>query len=343
MEISVVIPVYNACHTIVDCLKSVVDQETRPLEIIVVDNGSTDGSWELLEEFSQAAKGVPIVLCRERKRGASAARNKGISLARGEMVAFTDADCVADVGWLQKINNSFNHDSLGAVAGNIFGYRPLKTVEKFQSLYTLRGLDSERVFNHYTLIEGGFPTANLAVRKEVLRAVGGFDENFLIYGEDHDLCARIYKKGFRIKYTPLAKVYHRHRNSVKKMLKQSYGFAKAHPRKMKKLFPRVQIVHFPGVTLRGERLPGRVWLNLTSADKKLILTVILGLLYSPLFLLTLFYLLYLYVSTFKRGLSMGFNFSFRETWAMVGLLLLKSLTMTGGRLIGSLRHRVICF
>jgi len=343
MQISVVIPVYNASHTIIDCMKSVIDQKTKPLEIIVVDNGSTDGSWELLEEFRRRAKGVPILLSREGKRGASAARNKGISLARGEIIAFTDADCIADVEWLQNIKNSFKYDSLGAVAGNIFGYRPIKLVEKFQSLYTLRGLDSEKVFKRYTLIEGGFPTANLAVREEVLRAVRGFDEDFLIYGEDHDLCARIYKKGFRIKYTPLAKVYHRHRDSVSRMLRQSYGFAKAHPRKMKKHFQKVQIVQFPGVNLRTEKLPGRVWLNLTSADKKLILTVVLGLIYSPLFLLTLFYLLYLYVSNFKRGLSLGFNFSFRENWAIVGLLLLKSLVMTSGRFVGSLKYRVICF
>jgi len=342
MEISVVIPVYNARNTIIDCLRSVAGQKAKPLEIIVVDNGSTDGSWELLGEFSQAAKRVPIVLCRERKRGAASARNRGISLARGEMVAFTDADCVADIDWLQNINNSFNRNSVRAVAGNIFGYQPHKVVEKFQSLYTLRGLGSEKVFSRFTLTEGGFSTANLAVGKEVLRAVGGFNESLLV-GEDHDLCARIYKKGFRIKYTPLAKVYHKHRDSVKKMLSQSYGFAKAHPEHMKKHFLKVQIVQLPRVNLRTERLPGRVWLNLTSADKKLILTVILGLVYPPLFLLTLFYLLYLYARNFKRGLSLGFNFSFRENWAMVGLLLLKSLVMTGGRLVGSLKYRVICF
>lgn len=341
MKISVVIPVYNARHFVIDCLKSVTDQNNKPLEIIAVDNCSTDGSWELLQEFSQEVKSVPIVLCQERKRGAAAARNRGIRLARGEVVAFTDADCLADKDWLRNIKSSISQDTVGAVAGNIFGYRPLKVVQKFQSLYTLRGLDSERVFSRFTLIEGGFSTSNLAVRREVLGAVGGFDEGLLV-GEDHDLCARIYKKGLRIKYTPLAKVYHRHRDSVKKMLRQSYNFAQIHPRLLKKHFQKAFIVQIPGFNIRSERLPGRVWLNLASADKKLILTVILGLIYPPLFLLSLFYLLYLYVRNFKRGLSLGFNFSFEENWAMAGLLLLKSLVMTGGRLIGSFKYKVIC-
>ncbi len=175
LNISVVIPVYNGAATIEVCLTSLLHQSVAPLEVIVVDNGSSDGTQELVDRFAEAHPKLQLFRVTEQRRGPSAARNRGVAASRGEIVAFTDADCVADVDWLRDVQEAFRNHEPGIVAGNIEGHRPTNLVQEFLSLYTLKGFTRSRTFHQFTLTEGGFPTANLAVRREVFDAVGGFD------------------------------------------------------------------------------------------------------------------------------------------------------------------------
>ena len=99
-QISVVIPLYNKAPYIARALNSVLAQERLPEEIIVVDDGSTDGGGDLVKQF----KDPLIRLIRQENQGVSAARNRGISLAKGELIAFLDADDTWQPGFLKVIS-----------------------------------------------------------------------------------------------------------------------------------------------------------------------------------------------------------------------------------------------
>ena len=200
LTVSLVIPVLNAERTLVPCLNALGQLNPPPLEIILVDNGSTDGTFPLAKQFQ--ARVANCLILHAPKRGASAARNAGIHAARGDIVAFTDADCAPRPDWLEHVLQPFAEAGVGAVAGKIVGATSTSLLELFSALYTLQSSDVPTVHERWTPWAGGFPTANLAVRRLLLEQLGGFDEDVTIYGEDYDLCARLYEAGSRIAFTP---------------------------------------------------------------------------------------------------------------------------------------------
>lgn len=337
---SIVVPVYNAARTIKKCLESLVSQTFEDYEIIVVDNGSNDGSFSLIDKFIKDHPEREIKLIKEEKRGPSEARNKGIKYSSGEIVAFTDSDCVADSKWLQNIIGAFDDEKIGAVAGNIRGYNPSNLIEKFLCIFTLRGLEEERIFSEYTLFEGGFPTANLAVRKNLLKEIGGFQS--LKYGEDHDLCARLYGLGFKISYTMNVMIYHIHRGNFGGLVRQSFGFGQAHAMLLQKWGNHKLIIDFPKYTYRHSKFVFPAWINLNYADKKMGLLMIPTFFNSTLFLLPVLYLLYLSVDMKKKCRNQGIKISVLGQFGLAFLLLVKSLSMTCGRICGSFKNQVIC-
>ncbi|MEK6590950.1 MAG: glycosyltransferase family A protein, partial [Nitrospinota bacterium] len=108
MEISVVIPVYNAEKTIIRCLEGIYSQTFKEFELILVDNNSTDNSARLIEDFISKNKGLNIHLFHEPKQGSCAARNRGARNARGKIIVNTDPDCIADKNWLKDIASAFD-------------------------------------------------------------------------------------------------------------------------------------------------------------------------------------------------------------------------------------------
>lgn len=337
-KFSVVIPVYNAVKTLPDCLAAVTGQTYSPLEIIFVDNNSTDGSAELIRKYSDSR----IRCLSEPKQGPASARNAGIRAAKGGVIAFTDADCVPDQNWLEQMAQTFKANSCAAVAGSLGGFRPRNAVEKFLSCFTMKTAPTFEMHSKWTLSSGGFPTANLAVRRESLEKIGGFDEQIPFYSEDYDLCARLYESGEKIAYNPQVRVQHQHRGSLAGLWKQSFGFGKGHAVLLSRYFQRKIFVELPGWNWESGRLPGKVWLNLASADKKFGALFFAGCFYPPLFVLLLLYLVYLYWDVSRRLQREALAATGLQKAAMVFLLIAKSFAMTCGGLIGSWRYRVIC-
>jgi GT2 family glycosyltransferase len=308
----------------------------------MVDNCSTDKSEELALAFIRKQTDLNITLLKETKIGPSAARNRGIREASGEIVAFTDSDCLPAEDWLKKVAEPFLGSCIGAVAGRVLSLNTASVIEKFHSLFTMSGSDEPQLLSEFTLVKGGFPTANLAVRKDVLDSIQGFDEEMQIYSEDFDLCARIYKAGFKISYAPEAIVYHKHRNTLKGTWRQSYGFGTGHAVLLRKHFKNLVILSVPGFQYFSRSWPVRVWLDLKGADKKLIAIVLFFVMWWPVGLLIPLYLLHLFlrVEGFARRKELTVHFI--EKWQMVFLLLFKSIALTVGRAIGSIQHRVFC-
>ncbi len=343
MLISVVIPFYNAAATLPSCLAAIAAMRYDGAEYILVDNDSTDDSAGIANRFIQDNPALNARLVREERRGWQTARNRGAKISAGEWLAFTDADCIPDPDWLSDLAREMNEDAtVGALAGQILPGKMTNAVSKCLSMFTLPANRENRVWRAFTLVSGGFPTANFAVRRAVFEKLGGFDETAEPAG-DYDLCARIYAAGLGIKALTNARVKHLHRTKLRNLIEQSRRFGETHAMLLKRYKPGVCLIEMPFVrSVRVERPGCRVWLEFHQADKKLTGTIIAGFIWPPLFLLSLAYFAYLSLSIYRQGARMHIPVKIMEAPVLAGLLLLKSAAMTSGRLYGSLRHRVIC-
>jgi cellulose synthase/poly-beta-1,6-N-acetylglucosamine synthase-like glycosyltransferase len=198
-SVTVIVPAFNEAARIAANVAALRAQDYPPgkLEIIVVDNGSSDGTFELL----QATPG--ILTLRESRPGSYAARNLALSQARGEVVCFTDADCHADPGWVRNAVAHLAGPEVGIVAGHVeldFGRRlRLSASELFEKCFSFKQADN--ACNRVCV------TANWTSRRDLLQGFGGFDATTKS-GGDHRLAAQIAAAGHRIVYARDAIVRH---------------------------------------------------------------------------------------------------------------------------------------
>ncbi len=197
-RLSVVIPHLNEPHDLRRCLLSLVEQrqDGMDFEILVVDNGSAHLP-------TQACAGLPDVhLHRETTPGPGPARNFGAGMARADLIAFIDADCVACPGWVRSIVEHLERNPETGFLGGDIGILPadpamLTGVEAYESIYSYRARDYVRKY-------GFAATGNMAVRASVFRAVGPFGG--IATMEDTEWGQRATAMGFKIAYLPQAKV-----------------------------------------------------------------------------------------------------------------------------------------
>jgi glycosyltransferase involved in cell wall biosynthesis len=212
---SVIIPVFNDSDRLRICLQA-LEQQTYPkehYEVVVIDNGSQEDLKSVVDQFGQAS------LTYESRPGSYIARNKGVSVAKGEVIAFTDADCIPAPDWLEKgIAALLSAPGIGLVAGRIdlFVKDPKNPnpVELYESL--AMGFPQDKFLEDKQF----GVTANLFTLKEVLVNVGVFDEN-LKSGGDLQWGQRVFAKGYRQVYADDARVKHPARDSWDDLLKRS--------------------------------------------------------------------------------------------------------------------------
>lgn len=218
-RVSIIIPVYNGARTIASCLESVLNQ-TYPADgydVIVVENGSTD-------ETSTIAERYPIRLFHSDRRGPAAARNLGLTQTDADVVAFTDADCVADAEWLSELVKPYADPEIGGVGGAILAYdHHSRTIaETFSEEHSplVNFVSGEHEFLPHLY------TANASYRRSLLLETGAFDPR-LVTAEDVDLAWRFQlQTGAGVCYSPQAIVYHHHRSTPAGLARQhrQYGF-----------------------------------------------------------------------------------------------------------------------
>ncbi len=231
MNFSIIIPVFNAERTLKACLTSVtnLDYPADQYEIICVDNGSTDVSIKIIQSF----KKVRLIL-EHNRQSSYAARNAGIQVADGKLLAFTDADCIVCADWLLQLEQAFEDPSVGGVAGQILPAEPKTFIERYQV--------SRRVLNLETMPFPfkGFPvTANAAYRSEIFTEIGLFHEQLMSCG-DFELGQRIKNHSkYKIKVQLDIAVLHHHRISLPAMIGQytRYGIGRKHIDELK-IFPK---------------------------------------------------------------------------------------------------------
>jgi glycosyltransferase involved in cell wall biosynthesis len=216
-KISVVICAYNAERTMAACLESLRGLRYPHYEVIVVNDGSTDRTLEIARQFPQAR-----VLSQE-NMGLSAARNVGIDAATGEIVAFTDSDCVVDPDWLTYLAYSFSHGGFVAVGGP--NLPPPEDSRTAACVAASPGGPTHVLLNDQ--VAEHIPGCNMAFRRDVLQSIGGFDVVFRAAGDDVDLCWRLQNEGHVIGFSATAMVWHFRRNTVAAYIKQQMGYGAA--------------------------------------------------------------------------------------------------------------------
>lgn len=225
--VSVVISCYNNAETIRESLKSLLNQNYPNYEVILVNDGSTDNTLEIINEIISGKSNIKIISY-EKNKGVAVARNVGIKSSNGDIIVFSDADCIFERDWMKKLVNKFN-DGVGSVGGpdqcpsdsdwinhsidyamtSFIGTGGLRRGEKSLGKYHPKG-------------------CNFGITREAIEKVGIFDKRLTRYrGEENELNFRIENAGFNINYSPEALVWHKRRATFKKFWKQSFESGRA--------------------------------------------------------------------------------------------------------------------
>lgn len=241
-KVSVVVASYNGDRTLKACLESLTKLNYPDYEVILVDDGSTDTTPQLAQQFRWGKSEIPpgpdvapaqLVISAEHGRfryfrhatnlGLSVARNTGIAAATGEIVAFTDADCRADEDWLHYlVGDLLNREFAGMGGPNLL---PPEDSAVASAVMVSPGgpahvMLTDREAEH-------IPGCNMAFWKSALTEIGGFDPLFMKAGDDVDICWRLQQAGMKIGFSPAAFVWHYRRSTLGAYLKQQRGYGEA--------------------------------------------------------------------------------------------------------------------
>jgi GT2 family glycosyltransferase len=215
-RISVIICSYNGERTLPECLEGVRNLDYPNFEVIVVNDGSTDATDSVVEEF-----GFRVI--HTENRGLASARNTGMEAATGEIVAYTDSDARPDPQWLSYLAAAFERSSHVGIGGpNIppEGDGCIAECVANAPGSPTHVLLSDQEAEH-------IPGCNMAFRKRALKEVDGFDPRFRAAGDDVDMCWRLRDRGWTLGFSPAALVWHHRRDSVRAYWQQQRGYGKA--------------------------------------------------------------------------------------------------------------------
>ncbi len=218
MSIDIIIPTHNSARTVGDVLSALRRQVRSGDRVIVVDDGSTDDTARVLQESAVLFRTALVVHARPHG-GAAAARNTGLTLARGNIVLFLGADILPAPSLLARhraLHDAYPEETVGCLGfvtwDPALPPTPFMVWLEHGSQNAYRGIAGERWVDAGAYCYG----ANLSLKRSILTRVGGFDErNFTAYGwEDIDLGMRLAAHGLRLAYEPTALGWHRHRHTL---------------------------------------------------------------------------------------------------------------------------------
>ena len=220
MTISVVIPVYNEEKRILATLKAIYNGSLLPMEIIVADGGSEDHTVTIIKE------NYPDVIVMDNPdRTAAAGRNVGIKTAKGDIVAFTDGDCIVDRDWLKHIKQYFEDKGIDGLGGKVLNATPENHYEEYWGNLAWNRIMTFPDYS-YTVkkkkLNDAFVTANCAYKRDLLNHLNGFSQFFGNNAEDVDLCWRALDSGAKLIYVPDVIIYAHNVTTLKGIAKKSF-------------------------------------------------------------------------------------------------------------------------
>lgn len=222
-HVSIVIPAYNAAGTIQSLLKSLATQ-TYPeeqIEILLVDNGSTDDTVNRIRNSKHLFRTPPRILQERWAKNAYVARNRGIEAASGEIIAFTDADCIPEKTWLEcGVATLIGCGRRAIIGGQIelftrdsYPWSSATSAELYEKLFAFSR-------EHFLFSKTAFQTANLMVWKSCFPEIGLFDP-MLKSGGDFHWCWQAGDKGFELHYAENCIVRHPARRTLRELIAKS--------------------------------------------------------------------------------------------------------------------------
>jgi glycosyltransferase involved in cell wall biosynthesis len=219
--VSVVIPSRNRAEMLVRCLDALAAQTYPALEVIVIDDASTDDTRAALARLAERHPRLQLqVLTNAPQRGANPSRNRGIAHSRGALVAFEDDDCIADPGWVEALVRGFVSERVGAVTGIVEDPEP-------KNIYDLAFRGTHRVYGdvHATRLIAG----NMCVRRALLdgkldedRAATSADMSVSGRGDEEDLFLKLKAEGHEVRIAHDARVLHVHYYDRRSFFRQAW-------------------------------------------------------------------------------------------------------------------------
>jgi cellulose synthase/poly-beta-1,6-N-acetylglucosamine synthase-like glycosyltransferase len=218
--VSVIVPVYNDAVRLQTCLKALENQRypVDSYEVIVVDNNSDESIDKVIDAFPHA------VSVFEGKQSSYAARNRGVDAARGNILAFTDADCIPKERWLQTGVQRllFEGKSAGIVGGEIeVTFEDPEAPQPAEILDAMTGFAQEAVCTKRDFSA----TANLFTSRRIIENIGNFNDNLKSAG-DKEFGRRVANHGYQVVYEPAAIVCHPARQTPKALFRKRHRLAK---------------------------------------------------------------------------------------------------------------------
>ena len=248
-RVSVVLPTCNRRDITARCLDALRAQDHDAYEVIVIDDGSTDGTPDTLSKYADDHPGLGLrVLLNGANRGANISRNRGIESARGRIIAFLDSDCIAEPNWLTQLERGFTHDRVAGVTGLVTDPEPRNRYD-----LAFRG-------THRVVTSGPAPrlvAGNMALRADILRRFAfdvGFTANALnpdgtpdltVSGRSDEagLAIKLRAAGYELRSAPDAVVYHEHYYTRRSFFRQGWRGGRSAARLVRRfgLAPRVDV------------------------------------------------------------------------------------------------------
>ena len=215
--VSVIVCSYNGAKTLAACLESLGKIDYPAYEVILVDDGSTDDTPQIAARFPD------VRYIRQENHGLSHARNTGAAAAKGEVFAYTDSDCMADVDWLYYLIGTLVSGNYAGVGGPNISPPAQNWV---QACVAAAPGGPSHVLLTDTVAEH-IPGCNMAWYRWAFEAVGGFDAEYRQAGDDVDFCWRVQQAGHEIAFSPTAIVWHHRRFTLRAFRKQQEGYGEA--------------------------------------------------------------------------------------------------------------------
>jgi GT2 family glycosyltransferase len=215
-HISIIIPTYNGALRISNCIESLLKQSgSHSYEILVVNDGSTDNTIDVLKSFPS------IQVITQLNTGPAAARNRGAREARGEILLFTDDDCVPMSDWITEMLRPFTDAAVVGAKGIYRTHQRGLAARFVQIEYE----DRYRIMQAHPDIDF-IDTYSAAFRRDRFLEMNGYDTSFPVAcAEDIELSYRMSARGWKMRFSPTAIVYHSHPDTFSNYLKKKYKFA----------------------------------------------------------------------------------------------------------------------
>lgn len=288
--VSVIVPVRNGEETVGELLDSLlkVDYPREKLEIVVVDGNSTDRTRNIVSKY-------PFELVIQEGEGLNAARNTGIKYSNGEIVAFTDADCIVPEDWIKKNVENLRNRQVGCTGGST-----RRNDDEFFSRYADESImPAVRVFKKREVLDNvklffGYPAGcNMAFRREAFEKVGGFDETILYSFDEDEFVEKVCKAGYKMVIDPDTLIRHKHRSTLKDLLKQTFQYGRGSGFLLRRSGTKTMLSTWFLLCLIGFI----AWLLILAAltiltvatRSNFLLILLLGFVFAPLFSSMLFY------------------------------------------------------